>query len=147
MGEAQKEVLLFGMEGALANIDRIISELQLEDYAFDIRLILMEAVTNAYYHGNLGDGTKPIYIRYSLRDRLLRLQVEDCGCSSGLTIPIPEDIERDMLLDDSGRGLFLIRCYSDHVEMQGNTMLISKNVGPIFTVQDDVPFDAKERTI
>ncbi|SET46144.1 ATP-binding protein [Paenibacillus sp. NFR01] len=145
MGEVQKEVLLFGMEGALAVIDRIISELQLEDYAFDIRLILMEAVTNAYYHGNLGNATKPIYIRYSLRDRLLRLQVEDCGCSIGFTIP--EDIERDRLLDDSGRGLFLIRCYSDHVEMQGNTMIISKNVGPIFSVQDDVSFNAKERTI
>lgn len=79
MGAIQKEVMLHGLECHQMIIDGIIQELDLEAYAFDIRLILIEAVTNAYYHGNLSDCSKPITIRYLLLDQLLELQIEDSG--------------------------------------------------------------------
>ena len=108
-------------------IDGIIQELDLEVYAFDIRLILIEAVTNAYYHGNLSDCNKPITIRYLLRDQLLKLQVEDSGTGAeGLVFP--ENINNDELMDEGGRGLYLIRCFSDSAEMIHNTMYISKSI-------------------
>lgn len=127
MEAVHKEVMFHGLDHHQKVIDGIIQELDLEAYAFDIRLILIEAVTNAYYHGNLSDCTKPITIRYLLRDHLLRLQVEDAGNGvEGLVFP--ENIKSDRLLDESGRGLYLIRCFSDSVEMIDNTMYISKSI-------------------
>lgn len=127
MENLPKEIMFCGLEKHQSIIEEIIQELNLENYAFDIRLILMEAVTNAYYHGNLSDCTKPIYIRYLLRDELLKLQIEDSG-AGGRDLFIPEEINSDELLEDGGRGLYLIRCFSDSVERVQNTMFISKSV-------------------
>lgn len=127
MNAVHKEILLHGLENTQGVIDAILEELDLEAYAFDIRLILLEAVTNAHYHGNHCDCTKPIYIRYLLKDEWLNLQVEDSG-DGGRNLLFPQDISDDALLDDGGRGLYLIRCFSDSVEMIHNTMYISKSV-------------------
>lgn len=129
MNALQKEVLLLGVANTQGVIDAIIEELDLEAYAFDIRLILAEAVTNAYYHGNHSDCTKPIYIRYMLKDELLNLQIEDAG--EGVPdLMFPEEMCDDKVLDDGGRGLYLIRCFSESVEMVRNTLFISKRVCP-----------------
>ncbi|MCE3201803.1 ATP-binding protein [Paenibacillus sonchi] len=129
MNAVQKEIRLYGLEQQQRIIDGIIQELGLEDYAFDIRLILIEAITNAYYHGNLSDCTKPIIVRYLLSGKRLELQVEDSGEGSG-SLVFPETISGDELLDEGGRGLYLIRCFSDKAEMIRNTMYISKCVCP-----------------
>lgn len=127
MAICQKEVVLFGLDHHQALIDGIIRDLgrSVEPAAFDVRLILAEAVTNAYVHGNGGDCTKPIYIRYSLEGNHLSLQVEDVGKKAGAW-EIPLDIDENRLLDEGGRGLFLIRSFSDHVEMVDNTINIVK---------------------
>lgn len=124
----QKEVMLYGLDQHMSIIDGIIRELDLAGDDFDVRLILSEAITNAYYHGNKSDCTKPIYIRYLLRDNHLNIQVEDSGegCSQ---LIIPEEPDEARLLEDSGRGLYLIRCFSDHVEMIDNTIHIDKTIG------------------
>lgn len=127
METVQKEVMFCGLGNHQVIIEDIIQDLELEPYAFDIRLILMEAVTNAYYHGNLSDCTKPIIIRYLLCGGLLNLQVEDSG-DGERDLQIPQEIGDGELLEDGGRGLYLIRCFSDSVEMIRNTMFISKNV-------------------
>lgn len=127
MEAVHKEVMLHGLERHQSIIDGIIQELDLEAYAFDIRLILIEAVTNAYYHGNLSDCSKPIMIRYLLRDKLLQLQVEDSGAGADKLV-FPVEISSDGLLEEGGRGLYLIRCFSDSAEMIQNTMYISKKL-------------------
>ncbi|WP_019910131.1 ATP-binding protein [Paenibacillus sp. HW567] len=129
MEAVQKEIRFHGLNNHQEIIDRIIQELKLEDYAFDIRLILIEAITNAYYHGNHSDCTKPITIRYLLSGEQLNLQVEDSG-EGGAALVFPDSISTDELLGEGGRGLYLIRCYSDSVEMIHNTMYISKCVCP-----------------
>lgn len=129
MEAVQKEIKLHGLENHHRVIDRIIQELHLEHYAFDIRLILIEAITNAYYHGNRSDCTKPITIRYLLSGGQLNLQVEDSG-EEEANLVFPDAISNEELLDEGGRGLYLIRCYSDSVEMIHNTMYISKCVCP-----------------
>ncbi|MDF2924084.1 MAG: hypothetical protein K0R57_2998 [Paenibacillaceae bacterium] len=125
MNSWQKEVKLYGLDHHQTVIDGIISELQLETNAFDVKLILAEAIINAHHHGNRSDCTKPIYIRYLLEENLLNLQIEDCGEGVGI-VDIPREIGDEHLLDDSGRGLFLIRCFADNVEMIDNTIHIEK---------------------
>ncbi|WP_074087833.1 MULTISPECIES: ATP-binding protein [Paenibacillus] len=129
MRAVQKEIRIHGLEQHQRIIDGIIEELHLEAYAFDIRLILIEAITNAYYHGNHSDASKPIIIRYLLSGEQLELQVEDSGEGAG-TLVFPDMISSDELLDEGGRGLYLIRCFSDQVDMIHNTMYISKCVNP-----------------
>jgi serine/threonine-protein kinase RsbW len=127
MAVCVKEVVLFGLDHHQGLIDGIIRDLgpEVEQVAFDVKLILAEAVTNAYFHGNGEDCTKPIYIRYSLDGSHLNLQVEDTGGKSGYR-DIPLDIDESRLLDEGGRGLYLIRSFSDHVEMVDNTINIVK---------------------
>lgn len=127
METAHKEIMFCGLGKHQGIIEDIIQELELEPYAFEIRLILMEAVTNAYYHGNHSDCSKPITIRYLLSGGVLNLQVEDSG-DGECELLIPQGIGDGELLEDGGRGLYLIRCFSDSVEMIRNTMFISKNV-------------------
>ncbi|MCL6458780.1 MAG: ATP-binding protein [Gorillibacterium sp.] len=125
MDAVQKEVTLYGLGDHQSCIDEIIEELDLGAHAFEVKLILMEAVINAYHHGNLGDCTKPIHIRYLLKDKQLHLQVEDCGGGGG-KVSIPEKLDDANLLEEGGRGLYLIRCFSDRVEMIQNALHISK---------------------
>jgi serine/threonine-protein kinase RsbW len=125
MESFHKEVTLYGLRSQQSVIDHIIEDLQLEDDAFDVRLILVEAVTNAHYHGNQSDGSKPIMVRYSLEKECLSIQVEDSGEGTG-TLVFPEQMNTEDLLEEGGRGLFLIRCLSDHVEMIRNTIHINK---------------------
>lgn len=123
----QKEVMLYGLDRHHDIIDGIISDMEIETSAFDVKLILAEAVTNAFYHGNREDCTKPIYIRYWLEQNLLSLEVEDSG-EGVSSLYIPDHLEDDQLLDDGGRGLYLIRCFADSVEMIDNTMHIAKTL-------------------
>jgi serine/threonine-protein kinase RsbW len=127
MDPLQKEVMLYGLDHHHGIIDGIIRELNIEANAFDVKLILAEAVTNAHYHGNQSDCTKPIYIRYLLQGNHLNLQVEDSGLGGGQRL-IPDELEEDRLLDESGRGLYLIRCFSDNVELIDNTIHIDKTL-------------------
>ncbi|MNO39395.1 anti-sigma F factor [compost metagenome] len=129
MDAVQKEIRLYGLEQHQGIIDGIIQELGLEAYAFDIRLILIEAITNAHYHGNHSDCTKPIIVRYLLSGKQLELQVEDTGDGSEPLV-FPDSVGSDELLDEGGRGLYLIRCFSDSAVMIRNTMYISKCVCP-----------------
>ncbi|WP_058303236.1 ATP-binding protein [Gorillibacterium timonense] len=123
----QTELTLYGLENHLCTIDRIIQELGIEPYSFDVKLILVEAITNAFYHGNGGDGRLPIHIRCSLDEDGLHIQVEDCGDGSK-PVMIPEELNPSRLLDEGGRGLYLIRCFCDSVELVQNTLHISKRI-------------------
>lgn len=127
METVQNEVRLCCLEHCHDVIDEIIKDLRIEACAFDVKLILSEAIMNAHCHGNQKDCTKPIYIRYKLKDKHLNIQVKDCGNGTE-KFSIPEEIDNDDLLDDGGRGLFLIRCLSDHVEMIHNTIHIDKTL-------------------
>lgn len=123
----QKEVMMYGLDQCHGIIGGIIRDLDLEPSAFDVRLILSEAITNAYYHGNQGDCTKPIYVRYQREGNRLQLQIEDTGPGMD-RLAIPEEPGPEELLDEGGRGLYLIRCYSDHVAMVDNVIHIDKTL-------------------
>ncbi|NTV91540.1 MAG: ATP-binding protein [Clostridiales bacterium] len=109
-------------------IEQITSEVGIEkgtDDCFDIMLMISEALTNAFKHGNKGNRTKPIYLRYSFSGSTLRIEVEDAGDGNG-HIMIPGDIADDSILENNGRGLFIIFSLADKVEFMKNVMVIEK---------------------
>lgn len=124
---AGREYVIFGIDNYKKVIDEIEADLSLEEKFFDIRLILTEAITNAYYHGNNGDRSKPIHIAYSCVNNSLHIEVRDCGDGSA-KIKIPEEIPLENLLEERGRGLYLIKCCCDKVVFLHNCLIVDKNI-------------------
>ncbi len=120
-----KELIVYGLEQNQTVIDEILQELNVEEYIFEIRLILSEALLNAFFHGNKEDITKPIILRYNFDGMMLNVEVEDCG--TGLeSVEIPQNISEENILKEDGRGLFLINSFSDEVKINNNRLIIKK---------------------
>ncbi|MFZ7101638.1 MAG: ATP-binding protein [Peptococcaceae bacterium] len=121
----EKKYVLYGIK----KFEKVIEEIneRFKDYQdlSSIVLILSEAVSNAFKHGNKCDCAKPIYIQLKLKGNLLSMEVEDSG--PGLkNVIIPENIAEEDILNEHGRGLFLIRCFADKIEINKNRIIIKK---------------------
>lgn len=119
--------ILHGMSERDRIISDIVGRLGADDLCFDLRLILTEGLTNAYKHGNQENPELPIYLRYFYEPETVIFEIEDSGITCG-EIKIIEEISSEKLLDDSGRGLFLIRCYCDEVKVINNTLIMQKHL-------------------
>ena len=118
------ETILYGIENINDKLDSIINELKLEKYIFEIKLIISEAITNAYIHGNKSDNKKPINVSWVVENNNLCVQVKDSGESKGkLLIGKSND-----LLSESGRGLFIISAYTDEFYFENNTIIMKKSL-------------------
>lgn len=101
-------------------VDQICDECELdEEYSETFKLVLSEAVTNAILHGNKQDKKKKVGIKIQVSEEAITADVKDQG--EGFN---PDDnknpLEEENLLNASGRGIFLIRQFADHVEFSEN---------------------------
>lgn len=119
------EFIFYGLSGHNKVIDKIIAELNAHKQDFDIRLILTEALTNAFKHGNNMNKDKPIYLRYFYNDQSVKFEISDSG-NGFKNLIIEEQLENGNLLSDGGRGLFIIKSLSDKIELKKNTLIIQK---------------------
>lgn len=120
------KVLFYGIDNINEKLDNIIKYLKLEKQSFEIKLILIEAVNNAFIHGNKKDKKKPIYFEWKLVHNILEVAITDCGERlEGLS---NYNCESQDILAESGRGLFIIKSYSDLVEFKGNSIIIKKHI-------------------
>ncbi|WP_242967918.1 ATP-binding protein [Tepidibacter mesophilus] len=126
----KNEFVLYGLDNYKQVIDNVINELNISHDCFDIKLILTESLTNAFKHGNNSDNYKPIYLRYIYNNMNIEFEIEDCG-NGFKSLSIPNKLSDENLLNDSGRGLFLIECIADNIEFKENKLIIQKylNVG------------------
>lgn len=118
------KVLLYGIDNISEKLDLIIQSLNLEKQCFEIKLIVTEAVNNAFIHGNKKDKSKPICIEWKFNEKLLEVSITDCG--NGVKDLANYTYEEDDILSESGRGLLIINYYSDSVEFKGNSIIIKK---------------------
>lgn len=126
MSGIKGKVLLYGVDSISEKLDAIIKSLNLEKQCFEIKLAVTEAVNNAFIHGNKKDKSKPICIEWKFHKNLLEVSITDCG--SGVENLVNYNYEEDDILSESGRGLFIINCYSDSVEFKGNSIIIKKYI-------------------
>lgn len=121
------EFILYGLSEYKQVIDKVISELNASQYDFDIKLILTEALTNAFKHGNNMNKDKPIYLRYSYSNSNVKFEIQDCG--TGLkNVIINDNLGNEDILEDKGRGLFIIKNLSDNIELKPNMLIIEKTL-------------------
>jgi len=119
------KLVFYGVDNITQNLDKFIKALNIKKQYFEIKLIIVEAVSNAFIHGNNSDKNKPISIKWKLKENLLIISVTDCG--SGVTVlKNYEEMDEDNILEECGRGLYLINCYTDEMEFKGSSMIMKK---------------------
>lgn len=97
-----------------ATQDYLAARLDDEDLAYRVLLLATEAVTNAIEHGNQLDASKQVRMSLRVLPGQVELSVEDEG--GGFDPASVENPLRDEnLLEDSGRGIFLIEQMADEV--------------------------------
>jgi len=85
-----------------------------KDLEDKIMLVLSEAVTNAIVHGNKEDPSKIVSVKARKSDDRLKLSIKDQGEGFDPS-ELPDPLDRDNLLKEGGRGVFLIKHYSDDI--------------------------------
>ncbi|KPU45115.1 serine-protein kinase RsbW [Oxobacter pfennigii] len=123
-----KEYNMFGTKNQRIIIEEIIKEMNFnEEDSFDLRLIMSEALTNAFVHGNKGDASKPVCLKFRYDGEIVIIEIKDCG--DGMTENlIPEKIADERILSEKGRGFYLISCCSDKISFNDSTVIIEKKV-------------------
>ncbi len=90
-----------------------------ENETFAIKLALEEALTNAIKHGNGGDSSKHVTIRYAVSPKEAVVVVTDEG-EGFLPDNVPDCTDVSRLSIPSGRGITLMRAYMDEVCYRSN---------------------------
>lgn len=99
-----------------------------EQLAYDLNLVLTEAMANAIQHANEGDPSKEVHIEISIVDQRLIIRVFDFGPG----FDIKQYIEPRHPLDEHGRGIYLIHSIMDKISYQetesGHVLEMSKKL-------------------
>lgn len=95
-----------------------------EEVAGNLMVAFHEAVTNAILHGNQLDPSKVVDIKAWFEDHQLVLQVTDQG--SGFDPDsLPDPLDENNLLKSGGRGVFLIRQFSDDISYNDSGNMVT----------------------
>ena len=99
-----------------------------EKLAYDLNLVLTEAMANAIQHANEGDPAKEVHIEISIAKKVLTIKVFDFGQG----FDIDQYIKPRPPLDEHGRGIYLMSTIMDemaYVETeQGHVLEMSKTL-------------------
>jgi serine/threonine-protein kinase RsbW len=103
-----------------------------EDARHDIGMSVRECMVNAIVHGNRYNRNKQVRIRVSVTGDEFRISVLDQG--EGFEVhEVPDPLHDTNLLRHSGRGLFLMGAFMDHVDVHkadpiGTEVVLGKKI-------------------
>ncbi|RMD97903.1 MAG: ATP-binding protein [Calditrichaeota bacterium] len=80
-----------------------------------IAIAVTEALNNAILHGNKEDPSKSVEVWISSVKNGIKIVVKDEGEGFDLNA-VPNPLEPENLLKESGRGIFILKSLMDHVE-------------------------------
>lgn len=99
-----------------AMLEKIYVETQLpEEKLPNFLVAIIEAASNAIIHGNRQDRSKSVEIQILKLPDKIQVCVRDEGEGFDYT-NLPNPVEEDFLLKESGRGIFLMRHLADDVQ-------------------------------
>jgi len=108
-----KKTLLDHIDKVFQEIDELCDLTAIYDGNSRVRMVLEEAVLNAWKHGNNMNPQKSITVKWQMKNGLL-IEVFDQGNGFDFTAR-PNPTRAENILLDSGRGLFLISEMADNV--------------------------------
>jgi serine/threonine-protein kinase RsbW len=88
-----------------------------DDLVYNIVLLTSEVVTNGMEHGNDFDLAKKVTVEFIVDEESAQITVEDEGTGFARD-RVPNPLENSHLLDDGGRGLFLLESLADEVHYE-----------------------------
>jgi serine/threonine-protein kinase RsbW len=88
-----------------------------EEDIHKLGMAVREGAVNAYNYGNCQDPQKKITLIVEFQQDKLVIHIIDQGCGFELT-QIPDPLAEENLLRTSGRGLFLMRAFTDEFTVQ-----------------------------
>ena len=83
-----------------------------EEDQHKVQMAVHESLINAIEHGNKGDTSKRVWLRYQIFVDRLEIRVRDQGTGFDPS-SVPDCRAPENLLNVSGRGIFLIRAFMD----------------------------------
>ncbi|MCA0386288.1 MAG: ATP-binding protein [Firmicutes bacterium] len=122
-----REWVFHGLEAGRKVTENILEMLPKGIDPFEIKLVISELLMNAFFHGNAGIESLPIKIIASVTSEHFYLEVIDTGIKPK-EIVIADTLNPDDLLNESGRGLFLVNAVTDKCYVQGNSIIIKKKL-------------------
>jgi serine/threonine-protein kinase RsbW len=88
-----------------------------EDDLHKIAMSVRETMVNAVVHGNRYNAHKKVHVTVSNGPGRLEIKIVDQGEGFELN-EIPDPLEEENLLRNSGRGIFLMRAFMDEVQVR-----------------------------
>ncbi len=88
-----------------------------EEDQHKIGMSVREGVINAFQYGNRQQRSKKIQLNFELTPDRLIVEVLDQGPGFELA-QVPDPLTEENLLKTSGRGIFLMRCFMDELDVQ-----------------------------
>jgi anti-sigma regulatory factor (Ser/Thr protein kinase) len=92
-----------------------------------MKIILTELFANAIYHGNKGDHSKKVTIGHVIDKKKVTISIMDEGDGFDPS-KVPDPTLPENLVKDCGRGIYIVRSYTDKLEFnqKGNRASITK---------------------
>jgi sigma-B regulation protein RsbU (phosphoserine phosphatase) len=92
-----------------------------------MKIILTELFANAIYHGNKGDHSKKVIVGHTIDKDKVIISIMDEGDGFDPSM-IPDPTLPENLIKDCGRGIYIVRNYTDKIEFnkKGNRVTITK---------------------
>jgi len=103
-----------------------------DDDIHKLSMAVREGAINAFTYGNCQDPQKKITLVVEFEPEKLVIHIMDQGCGFEIT-EIPDPLAEENLLRTSGRGLFLMRAFTDEFTVQrapggGTDLVMAKNL-------------------
>ena len=97
----------------------------------DLGIVTTELVNNAIHHGNKNDPDKNVFIVFTVDDSKIELRIKDQG--NGFDPKkLKDPLAPENLLNENGRGIFLIRNLMDGLDFNftdsGTETIVIKNL-------------------
>lgn len=105
------------------------------DHEYWILTALRESLANAIRHGNRQDQNLRVRVEYAIEGRCLSIRVTDEGEGFDPS-SIPDPTAPENLLRPTGRGIFYINQFMDHVEFRtgpngGTEVVMRRTIQPV----------------
>lgn len=122
--DKEKKIVLQSSLDEMKKLEPFVHELQewasLDQQQRDrILLPLSEAVNNAILHGNQLQEDTSVSIVVTLQKQFLTISVKDEGTGFDPD-DLPDPLKEENLLKEGGRGIYLIRQYTDDIHFADN---------------------------
>lgn len=88
-----------------------------EETGYNVMLLVSEAVTNAIEHGNQMEACKQVHVDVRVLTDRIEVSVEDEGVGFNRD-QVDHPLDDENLLEDSGRGLFLLETLAREVHYE-----------------------------